>query len=164
MRNEEIFWVNSEGGPLVILPKMQADFWKGSLLTDHYDLICHVEDYLSILTIDGCMVIVLGDEPLETCALTDNNRLFLIRCYWLDDEENFYSYFEKIRSRYVDLEVIEQTEIKANDKQWVIFDGAYTIDDAQEKLYITLPNTQCKINTYKYQEEKASFLIHIFES
>lgn len=159
----KVLWLNSEGGPLVMLPAVQADIWKGALDSDHYDLACNTEDYLSILNISNHSIIVLGDEPLPTCLLSSEEKLFIIRCYWLNDEENFYKYFEKIKTYHSNAEILEKNIIKANDTKWIVFDSAFTASDAIEIFNVILPNKQCEIDTYKYEEESASFLIHVFK-
>lgn len=164
LKNKQIAWLNSEGGPLVMLSAAQAGIWKGALNSNHYDLACDVEDYLSVLNVENQLIIVLGDEPLPTCSLSSGEHLFIIRCYWIDDEENFCNYFEKIKEQYTNLELLEKKLIETNDTKWVVFDSAYTIFDSKEKINVILPDSQCEISTYKYEEEKASFLIHVFAS
>ncbi|MGK4596016.1 Imm21 family immunity protein [Amycolatopsis sp. w19] len=81
-------WVESLGGPLIVVPVSVLAHWKGSLEggEDDYDRACAVNALAGTLPIGGATGLVLGDEPAATCYLPEH-RAFL---RWLaadsDDE------------------------------------------------------------------------------
>ncbi len=158
----KIQWVNSDGGPLILIPKIKKNIWQGDLDPNHYNAACMEKDYLSILNIKNTSVIILGDEPLPTFSITENNALFIMRNYWINDEDYLEKDITNIINKYEKLLILETSYIQSYEKEWVMFDSAYNFTNAQEKVSIILPDSNCKIYTCKYEESNASFLLHIF--
>ncbi len=78
-------WVQSLGGPLVVVPVDALSAWGGAAAgrddsehSDDYDRACAVDGWAGVLPIgDGpAQALVLGDEPATTCYLPDH-RLFV---------------------------------------------------------------------------------------
>lgn len=73
-------WVESTGGPLVVVPlSAQAD-WAGSSqswgrtgVREDYDRACDVEGLAGVLAVGtgGARALVLGDEPASSCFVPD---------------------------------------------------------------------------------------------
>ena len=63
-------WIESAGGPLVLVPERSLGSWKGADGPHggetHYESACAVADYLGLVPLQGGDAIVLGDEPLRT--------------------------------------------------------------------------------------------------
>ena len=60
--------ISTYGGPLVMLPKSDANIWQGCVdlkPEEHYSLACSQHNYLSVLSVEGVQTIILGDEPLR---------------------------------------------------------------------------------------------------
>jgi hypothetical protein len=71
---EELRWVESSGGPFVVLPASYAPHWLGSMGAD-YDAACEIDDYLGLVQIgtprqEG-VALIIADEPLTSTYLAD---------------------------------------------------------------------------------------------
>ncbi|MEW2562630.1 Imm21 family immunity protein [Streptomyces griseorubiginosus] len=81
-------WVESMGGPLVVVPVSALAAWRGCTDTgiivgdgtvpDDYDRACAVDDLAGLIPVGkgGAHALVLGDEPSTTCYLPEH-RAFL---------------------------------------------------------------------------------------
>jgi len=76
-------WVESAGGPLLVVPASALSHWGGSTDDDgpvetwgDYGRACAVEGYIGLLSVGGQQALVLGDEPATTAYLPAE-RLFL---------------------------------------------------------------------------------------
>lgn len=82
-------WVESMGGPLVVVPVSALHRWGGCTedgvivggtdQPDDYDRACEVEDYAEVISLRGhgnVSALVLGDEPATTCYLPEQ-RVFI---------------------------------------------------------------------------------------
>lgn len=77
---DNLFWINSDGSPLIMLPKKNEREWL-DYKSEWYSIACSSNDFLTVLDINNTPVIVLGDEPLPTCLIIINGKLFIIRSY-----------------------------------------------------------------------------------
>ncbi|CAM5463712.1 hypothetical protein SSPIM334S_01407 [Streptomyces spiroverticillatus] len=91
MNTTEPAWVESLGGPLIVVPVSVLPAWHGSTSSesttppDDYDRACAVDDALSAAIPvhgTGVQALVLADEPATTCYLPEH-RAFL---RWLGAE------------------------------------------------------------------------------
>ncbi|MET8451378.1 immunity 21 family protein [Streptomyces sp. NPDC005209] len=68
-------WVESGGGPLIVVPEAVLPFWAGAdgedMATD-YDRACEVDGYVGLLPVGNSAALVLGDEPASTSYLPDH--------------------------------------------------------------------------------------------
>ncbi|ANN18975.1 hypothetical protein SD37_27365 [Amycolatopsis orientalis] len=89
-------WVESLGGPLIVVPVSALAHWKGSLEggEDDYDRACAVNALAGALPVGGTTGLVLGDEPATTCYLPCH-RAFL---RWLaaDSEADLLAEAERV--------------------------------------------------------------------
>lgn len=99
-------WVESLGGPLVVVPLSALAAWQGStpsgviagdgIADDDYDRACAVDDWAGAIPVGGggAQALVLGDEPARTCYLP-GHRAFL---RWLaaDSEEGLIAAAERV--------------------------------------------------------------------
>ncbi|MFD5721719.1 Imm21 family immunity protein [Streptomyces sp. NPDC127036] len=81
-------WVESMGGPLIVVPVSALVAWRGSTETgvmagdaiapDDYDRACAVEDLAGVISVGehGAQALVLADEPATSCFLPEH-RAFL---------------------------------------------------------------------------------------
>ncbi|MEW1995234.1 Imm21 family immunity protein [Streptomyces coelicoflavus] len=84
-------WVQSVGGPLIVVPVSALASWGGCTETglmageatapDDYDRACAVDDLAGVIPIDekGTQALVLADEPASSCYLPQY-RVFLRWC------------------------------------------------------------------------------------
>ncbi|MGW2015600.1 immunity 21 family protein [Streptomyces sp. NPDC001927] len=80
-------WVESMGGPLIVVPVSALDAWRGctgsgmvagdATDVDDYDRACAVEDLAGVIAVSasGAQAVVLGDEPATTCYLPEHRVL-----------------------------------------------------------------------------------------
>lgn len=78
-------WVESMGGPLIVIPVSALDAWRGCTESgmvvgdgvdpDDYDRACAVDDLAGAIAVgeDGVQALVLGDEPAMTCYLPEHH-------------------------------------------------------------------------------------------
>ncbi|MEU0038530.1 Imm21 family immunity protein [Streptomyces sp. NPDC006333] len=81
-------WVESMGGPLIVIPVSALPAWRGCTETgvmagdatapDDYDRACAVDDLAGVITVGehGAQALVLADEPATSCYLPEH-RAFL---------------------------------------------------------------------------------------
>ncbi|MDF9867902.1 hypothetical protein OKW18_000040 [Streptomyces pratensis] len=81
-------WVESMGGPLIVVPVSALASWGGSTESglmagnstapDDYDRACAVDDLAGVIPVDanGAQALVLADEPATSCYLPQH-RVFL---------------------------------------------------------------------------------------
>ena len=85
-------WIQSNGGPLVLIPRVHLDVWHGierevgDSMT-HYDRACAVEADVAVLRVQGIDVLVLGDEPFSTAWVPEHNGGLLVRWVYADSEK-----------------------------------------------------------------------------
>jgi hypothetical protein len=96
-RKIQLLWIESTGGPLLVIPSAYASKWQGSNepngrrkvvaksrfmgdgpATD-YDLACDVEDYLGVVAAGKGHALVLGGEPAPSAWVEVEDRLFVLR-------------------------------------------------------------------------------------
>jgi len=86
-------WVESMGGPLVVVPLSAVADWGGGTLAgttaDDYDRACAVYGYAGVIPMLGAEALVLGDEPATTCFWADQ-RVF-VRWLAADSEEDLFA-------------------------------------------------------------------------
>ncbi|MFB7374762.1 Imm21 family immunity protein [Streptomyces sp. NPDC056222] len=85
-----LVWVESMGGPLIVVPASALEAWHGctgngmvagdETDVDDYDRACAVDDLAGVIAVieSGAQAVVLGDEPATTCYLPEH-RVFLRR-------------------------------------------------------------------------------------
>ncbi|MGW7071054.1 Imm21 family immunity protein [Streptomyces sp. NPDC054855] len=81
----ELTWVESMGGPLIVVPVSALSWWHGCTeagevlgdpgIADDYDRACAVDGYAEAIPVgsDGATALVLGDEPAMTCYLPEHH-------------------------------------------------------------------------------------------
>ena len=162
--------IDTYGGPLVMLPKSDANIWQGCVdlkPEEHYSLACSQHNYLSVLAVEGVQTIILGDESLPTFAVhkLDTSEIFIFRAYWINDESHIDTHIKNIVDGHHKYQLLEETSIFINDVEWVIFDSAFTFKDKEDSIEVKFTYNNClyKIQTYLYEVSDISFLIHSFK-
>ncbi|MFI0516089.1 Imm21 family immunity protein [Streptomyces sp. WSLK1-5] len=86
--NTSPIWVESMGGPLIVIPVSALAAWRGctesgvmagdATASDDYDRACAVDDLAGVITVgeNGAQALVLADEPATSCYLPER-RAFL---------------------------------------------------------------------------------------
>lgn len=73
----ELTWVDSRGGPLIVVPTAVLPEWAGGspdydVTAGDYGRACAVDDLAGVIAVGGATAIVLGDEPASTCWLPEH--------------------------------------------------------------------------------------------
>ncbi|MFI6231371.1 Imm21 family immunity protein [Micromonospora echinospora] len=66
-------WIESSGGPFVVLPASQRSVWSGGDGPD-YDMACEVDDHLGLVQSAAqseALALVVADEPLTSAFVDD---------------------------------------------------------------------------------------------
>ena len=102
---DRITWVESGGGPLIVIPVEIAHLWRGDgglglpdgdlsmvweTVRKHtdYGRACGVDDYLGVLAVGPGECLVLGDEPLATTFLPNKDGGLIVRWVHAECEED----------------------------------------------------------------------------
>ncbi|MFJ2081952.1 Imm21 family immunity protein [Micromonospora chokoriensis] len=74
-------WVDSGGGPLIVVPTSALGAWEGASVDDDdswgdYERACRVDGHVGVLDVGADQALVLADEPASTTYLPDR-RIFV---------------------------------------------------------------------------------------
>lgn len=91
---DKLDWVNSSGGPLVLMDSGLAELWRGtignsgsSLAVTDYERACLINGFIGKVDVGGGEAIVLGDEPAQSAMVKIESGLFMVvRWVWADNE------------------------------------------------------------------------------
>ncbi|MGI5507600.1 Imm21 family immunity protein [Streptomyces sp. CA-106131] len=75
-------WVESSGGPLVVIPESALPSWLGADSDEHradYESACEVDDWIGLISVGQEFGLVLGGEPASTAFLPQHG-LFVRWC------------------------------------------------------------------------------------
>ncbi|MEV6416890.1 Imm21 family immunity protein [Kribbella sp. NPDC051718] len=91
-------WVESMGGPLIVVPVSALGSWRGSTLhgtiagdsstVDDYDRACGVDELAGVIAVADHQALVLGDEPATTCYLAE--YMAFVRWLGADSEAELF--------------------------------------------------------------------------
>lgn len=160
-------WINSSGGPLLLLQEDLLQYWKGDegdQLSD-YQRACMVDDYLGFIDVGPGQGIVLEDEPLQTTwwSLSKENGGIMVRWVYANGE----SYIIKALTDLQDV-LWEQNDfvLKVSKGSLVLFDAICPGDntdclDTGCRLSISLEVGSYSVTTAHYQpDEETSLIFH----
>ena len=168
MSKAELTWIESAGGPLILLEEPLLSHWHG-IDTDDYDRSCGIDDYLGLLDVGSGRALVLGEEPMATAwqLLSGPAEGVLVRWQFADDEAS-------VVEALADLSKVswEATGIVFDvaDSSLVLFDAACPGKDPDCnstgcKLNILLNEKQYLIETAHYTpNENTALFLHRFVS
>ncbi|QFG24389.1 Imm21 family immunity protein [Actinomadura sp. WMMB 499] len=156
-------WVESGGGPLVVVPGSRLVHWggaedcEGPEETGDYGLACAVEGYIGLVPVGGGQGLVLGDEPAMTTWLPDE-RCFL-RWSAADSEAGLVDAARRaLRS---DVEWDERLTWDV-DGPVVLFDSAWPGAEPGNQVGIDLePGTYDVRSVYREDDRNWMILVHL---
>lgn len=156
-------WINSAGGPFVVMEEGKASLWKGvNGSSSDYDLACQTSDYVEKLYLHDTEILVLGDEPLQTAIAFSDDRQLIVRWKWADSEPDVQNAIEKID--FDTVHFIEKITVDWKSQPLVIFNAADEFDPAQCLEFSTREN-KAKISTFIHQPTSTtSLLVHSIDS
>jgi Immunity protein 21 len=170
MKNhEKLNWINSTGGPLILMDEISFSNWKGSLkhngISD-YERACMVDDYLGLVEFEKHLGLVLGDEPNQTSWINiGDSQGIIVRWVWADSEDEIKNALRNV-SLWQNWEETD-LQIKYETGKLKLFDSS--LDASADKsildcLDINLNSGVYSIETLFYQPtERLNLILHKLE-
>lgn len=167
MTAESLRWVESGGGPLLLLPEPLLAEWHGAEgpSTEHtdYERACAVQDYLASIPVGRGVGLVLGDEPLTTAWLPARGGRGGTLVRWVhapDDAAVLAALTEEVGAPMPGQAGVA-LPVRA---PLVLFDSAYAGRDLPpDRLRIELPPGDYLVETLSLHPDPAvSLLLHRF--
>lgn len=179
-------WIESTGGPLVLIADKSYQLWSGTLKRvsylenrfEHaddfmdpdesdYGKACGVQDYLGVVDVGNDFALILGDEPLLTTALeTRDGRFILARWIYADDNLFVENTLKVLKIDNINHWELGLTFSISSDAQY-LFDSASNsrlLSEGEEKLSLSIAKGSYEIWTSVYEpNEKTKLLIHRFD-
>ena len=152
----QIQWINSAGGPLLLVAQEDLESWHG-IENDDYDRACAVDDYVGMIPVGGGPGLVLGDEPMQTAwvALTASSGL-LVRWMWADSEQAVIDSLPAIPE-----EAWQATGINfpSETGNFILIDSGAPGQKVREYLRFTLEPGDYIVETAEYSPQKSLRLV-----
>jgi hypothetical protein len=166
---EDLEWVMSGGGPLIVLPAELLRYWggidpKADDSTSDYDRACGVGGYLGVLNVGTGSGLVLGDEPMQTAFLPSADGGTLIRWVYA---ENGKKVREAVCFAPVSIWSTTQHRFTVRGARMLVFDAAYPGDDhprfqgqdVSPLLDLPIDSGEYRIETADYRPDEGTWLI-----
>jgi Immunity protein 21 len=149
-------WIETTGGPLVVLPHNQLENWNG--IEGDYQRACEIDGYLGLIEVGGTIGVVLGDEPMRTTISNDNNSTaYIIRWCFAPNEKIVLEEIHRIG----DFKFPKSNEFMPIDSSLVVFDSSLVgnkIPDS-DKLSIDLIPGKYEVSTCLHKPDSTMFLV-----
>jgi hypothetical protein len=184
MRWGELNWIESAGGPLILLPSSDLSMWEGIRQpsagrtveasfrwNDHtgpatdYDRACDIEELIGLLQVGNVEALVLGDEPLATAWHPYRARPGGVIVRWRYAEDK-----QPVSSRQAEMLALEGAEpvvtLRVRSSLLLMFDSAVAGSDLDvtEALLIELQPGTYRVSSAEFNpDERTSLLLHRFE-
>jgi hypothetical protein len=169
-------WVESKGGPLVVLEKELMNAWSGlrpsrpncDLTNDlttsaesDYSRACAIDDYVGIISIRGGHALVLGDEPLRTTwwPPLETTPGLLVRWWSAVNESRVIELMQRSSEASFEPRSLPFT---VNSREMILSDAALTGNRLQDQgLTFELMPAVYSVETAFYRpDEKTSLWLH----
>jgi len=162
---DNLRWVESGGGPLILIDSDLALEWGGlsgnsgspESLSD-YERACSIDDYLGLLGVQKGVALVLGDEPMRTSVKRlEQDDVMIVRWVWSPNETQI------IESLPLALESADWLEtaltIKHSSETFVIFDSAEQFSEVSNLLEFPFSPGLSRISTLEFKPNDSIFLV-----
>ena len=153
-------WIESAGGPLVVMPRSVRADWNG-IAGDDYQEACRVDDYLGLVARAWGDVLVLGDEPLRTAVVHRPDGPAIVRWMYAPSEERLLD--AALNSDLDQLPPVEMLSIRVLAEPYVLFDSGASGATANRLEFIPPTGTRT-VRTYviKDEENEVGLILHRF--
>lgn len=157
--NRGLFWVESSGGPLVVIPAAHAIQWQGIESAD-YDDACEIDDYSGLIIRKWGIAIVLGDEPLRTTAIECNSEIRIARWKYAPDTKSLV----ELAERRLVSPPVESLRVDARAGRYRLLDSAAVgRDECGGQAEFSLPYDSQVLTTHVLDQDETGVIIHRFE-
>ena len=151
-------WIESSGGPLIVIEKHLAPLWSGTVgHPSDFDLACTAVNHIEIVSTRNITAVVMGDEPLRTLVASSDDHTLIVRWRWAESEQDVMNALQHVRlpDRYE-----EQLDISWPTGVLTIFDSATQYSEFEAISLATQPGKN-KIETFTYSpNSETCLLIH----
>lgn len=176
-------WVDSSGGPLVLISDKSAEFWSGILKRSAYlakikedveDFLdpnetdygkaCMINNYLGLVKVQNEDVLVIADEPLSTSFFFVSEKPVLARWIYGEDKASVNYFLLNIEVDLIENWHFEFIIDFFSDKQF-LFDSVNSFDKKiKQYLEINIKKGCYKIFTSLFEpDDKTKLVLHKFE-
>ncbi|MGW5559559.1 Imm21 family immunity protein [Micromonospora sp. NPDC003944] len=162
----ELPWVDSGGGPLIVVPTSALGEWRGASVDDDdswgdYERACRVDGYVGVLEVGADQALVLADEPAPTTYLPER-RVFVRWLYAPSEAE-----VVRLIPRALEIADWEDAGTWTTSGPAELFDSGYTGDGLEHAthLAVDLPRGTYLIRTAFVQPDRSTalVLVHLVE-
>lgn len=142
-------WIESGGGPLVLLPASKAGLWRGASGAGlHYELACSVQAYAGVVPWEDVDVLVLDDAPLRAAVTVGEAGVLIVRWAYASNEEVVLESLRRID--WQRLAATERHVLAAIEKPYVLIDSAEPGAEASAALDVQLRSGAWEVLTFEY--------------
>lgn len=180
--SEKLIWVNSDGGPLIVIPVEIAHYWRGcetgmpltgdpetnretiQAKTD-YGRACGVDGYLGVLNVGDGTCLVLADDPMQTTIPPTNADALIVRWMYAKSEDQV---LRAVRSVPEDIWEATPHRVSVYSSGLLLFDSSFPGDDLPSTwrdgmnapwLKVPVPRGVYKVDFADYQPNDSTRLI-----
>lgn len=158
-------WINSAGGPLVCASPALAKSWRGAQESSigeersDYERACDQFDYIDTIACGSAMVLVLGDEPLQSSFLVKDEDVLIVRWVYCESDICANSVLAEIPLLLPNLE--QPKKFCLDDQELVMFDAVMDTIDIAACVNVSLKPGVFSVTTEMYKSaEEYAFLVH----
>ena len=157
-------WIETNGGPFVMVPRRILHSWGGCLPSSptersDYDRACEIGEYTGTLLEGGKLVLVFGDEPFRTTSIVEGEERLVVRWIYAKTEHDIV---EAIRGRRRSADV--ELPRLALGGEYILFDAAEPGSDIRgQSLLLSFAPAEYTLSTALLNPSPdTSVLVHIF--
>ncbi|MCP3058796.1 immunity 21 family protein [Myxococcus sp. K38C18041901] len=152
-------WIESAGGPLVVIPRSVIAEWKGT--PADYEEACGVADYLGLLCREWGDVLVLGDEPLRTAVVARPEGPVIVRWMFAPSAEQLVDV--ALNAKLDELSAVETHCVGLCDEVYSVFDSGADGSGAVTVEFIP-PRGVSLVRTYVVRDDvkEVGMILHCF--
>lgn len=120
-------WLETTGGPLLLVSLEQSKKWKG-VLGPHYDLGIQVYDEVETMVIEGCPYVLLGEEAYPTTFLKAKGGGCIVRWVYGEEDQGMWSLIRQ-SAHQLDRSNVATTITTGPSGTLLLFDSSLTGSD-----------------------------------
>jgi hypothetical protein len=161
-------WIQSGGGPLVLVAEADLPRWfggdavAGESLTD-YDHACAVAEYIQPITVRDISVVVIGEEPDATSVTVFDGLTYWVRWRWAPNEDEVWEALSAANLAALDWKA--EGEFEASAERYRLFDSAFPGAESKEFRVVAFEAGRYVIETAVFEPSgEINLMLHRFRS
>jgi len=162
-----VIWVESKGGPLILLEEDVVPYWRDYLpVSDssltYYERACEVSDYLGSIGVGSRSGLVFGEQPYSTTWLQASEWDYgiIVRWVYAENEAAVIQVLTQLSNRNW-----QRTDVvlEVTNEKLLLFDAAVPGDDIETFIPVQIPKGSYVAETLHYEANKdTSLTLHRF--